>query len=343
MYYCGLDVSLRLTSICILDREGKIVKEVKAASDPDAIGAVLRGTGLSFERVGLEAGATSSWLAAGLRAQGWPIVCIDARHASASLQAGFRNKSDRNDARGIADLMRVNKFREVWIKSRAAQHQEALLTARGTLQRQLVTLENVIRGILRGDGLVLPPGRTRFDQEVRERIDTDAALSIIIAPLLAVRTSLLKQRLALDRTIVAIARKDPVCRLLTTAPGVGPHVALAFKAAIDDPQRFSRSRTVGAHFGLTPRQYSSGEVDYSGRISKMGDQHVRSMLYVAALAILRREQGLWCSLKVWALGLAKTRGIRKARVALARRLAVTLHKMWASGEPFRWRRQEAAA
>ena len=147
---------------------------------------------------------------------------------------------------------------------------------------------------------------------------TNAALSIIIAPLLAVRTSLLKHR-----------AQGPGLPAADDGTGGRPHVALAFKAAIDDPQRFSRSRTVGAHFGLAPRQHSSGEVDYSGRISKMGDQHVRSMLYVAALAILRGEQGLWCRLKVWVLGLAKTRGIRKVRVALARRLAVTLHKMWA--------------
>jgi transposase len=193
MFYCGLDVSLRKTSICIVDRDGAIVKETVVASDPEAIGHALRESGCPLERVGVEAGSTSSWLLAGLRAQGWPVVCIDARHAAAALQAGFRNKTDRNDARGIADLMRVNKFREVWVKSPETQRQGALLTARSALHRQLVNLENIVRGILRGEGVVLPLGRARFEREAQEAIAADEGLAAIVAPLLAARSELLRQ------------------------------------------------------------------------------------------------------------------------------------------------------
>jgi transposase len=321
MHYCGLDVSLRATAICVVDAEGAIVKEAKVASDPDAIGAFLRATGLELGRVGLEAGSTSSWLHAGLRAQGWPVVRIDARHAAAALRAGFRNTSDRHDARGIADPVRVNKFREAWVKSAPARLKDALPTARSTVHGQLV--ENVVRGLLRVRGVVLPLGRARFEREARGPIGGDAGLLEVVAPLLAVRAELLRRRTALDRRIVAAAREDRVCMLPATAPGVGAHVALAFRSAVDDPARFRRSRTVGAHFGPTPRQHSSGEVQRSGCISKMGDRLVRKLLYVMAVAVLRREGGPWCALKAWALSVAKTRGLRKARVALARRLAVT--------------------
>jgi transposase len=278
MYCCGLDVSLRTTALCVVDGDGRIVKEAKLASDPDAIADFLRGLGLPLERIGLEAGATSAWLQAGLRERGWPAVCIDARHAAAALQAGLRNKSDRNDARGIAQLMRLNAFRPVWVKSPQSQRTNAMLTARNPLQEQLIRIENVVRGPLRGDGVVLPPGRVRFEAEVRERLDGEEEILATVEPLLLARAELPRQRSALDRRIVAAARKDPVCRLLMTAPGVGPHIALAFRAGVDDPGRFRRSRTVGAHFGLSPRRHSSGEVDRSGRISRMGDRHVRHML-----------------------------------------------------------------
>jgi transposase len=341
MHFCGLDVSLRQTAVCIVDADGKIVKQAKVGSDPDVIAAFLGGAGYPLERIGLEAGSTAAWLQAGLVQRGWPAVCIDARHAAAALKAGFRNKNDKNDARGIAQMMRTNSFRPVWVKSMAAQRLGAMFTARNTIQDQLIRIENVIRGILRCDGVILPLGRARFEAELRDRLEGETELLAIVEPLLLARAELLKQRGVFDRRIITLARKDPVCRLLMTAPAVGPHIALAFKAGIDDPARFARSRTVGAHFGLTPRRYASGEIDYSGRISRMGDRQVRHMLYIAAQIMLRRDQGLWCGLKAWALKVAKARGLAKARVALARKLAGVLHKMWVTGEPFRWRMNEA--
>ena len=343
MHFCGLDVSLRQTAVCIVDGDGKIVKEAKVSSNPEVIAKFLAESGYQLERIGLEAGSTAAWLQAGLVQQSWPAVCIDARHAAAALRTGFRNKNDKNDARGIAQMMRTNSFRPIWVKSMAAQRLGAMFTARNTIQDQLIRIENVIRGILRCDGVILPLGRARFEAELREQLEGESELLAIVEPLLLARAELLKQRGVFDRRIITIARKDPVCRLLMTAPAVGPHIALAFKAGIDDPGRFARSRTVGAHFGLTPRRYASGEIDHSGRISKMGDRHVRHMLYIAAQIMLRRDQGLWCGLKAWALKVAKTRGLAKARVALARKLAGVLHKMWVTGEPFRWRMNEAVA
>jgi transposase len=341
MFYCGLDVSLKQTALCVVDGDGRIVREAKLATDPEAIGRFLDEHELHCERIGVEAGGTSSWLCQELRRLGHPAVCIDARHAAAALQAGFRNKNDRNDAHGIAELMRVNTFREVWIKSRESQRRGMLLTARGTLHGQRVALENTIRGLLRLEGIHFPTRGSRFAEEVLERIGDSDALLPIIRPLLEARATILRQVLVLDRQIIATAKQDPVCRLLTTIPGVGAHTAVSFKACVDDPARFRRSRTVGAHFGLTPRQYSSGEVDFSGRISRMGDRGMRRLLYVAANAMMTR--GRWSALKAWAMRLARTRGARRAKVALARRLAVTMHAMWRSGEPFRWTRQAEAA
>jgi transposase len=323
MYCCGLDVSLRTIAVCVVDGDGRIVKE--------AISGFLRGLALPIEGIGLEAGATSAWLQAGPRERGWPAACIDARHAAAALQAGLRNKSDRNDARGIAQLMRLNASRPVWVKSRRSQRTNAMLAARNTLQEQLIRIENVIRGLLRCDGVTLPPGRVRFEAEVRERLDGEVEILAAVEPLLLARAELPRQRSALDRRVVAAAQEDPVCRPLMTAPGVGPHIALAFRAGADDPGRFRRSRTVGAHFGLSPRRHSSGEVDRPGRISRMGDRHVRHMLHVAAQIMPRRDQGLWCAPKARALRVGRTRGMAKAR-----RLACVLHKMWVTGEPFRW-------
>jgi transposase len=218
-----------------------------------------------------------------------------------------------------------------------------LLTVRATLQSQLVALENTIRGLLRQEGIGLTDRRTAFEAAVNEAIGDDHLLQAALHPLLETRNAVLQHRAALDRQIMRIVRAASVCRLLMTAPGVGALVSLAFKVAVDDPRRFSRSRDVGAHFGLTPREHSSGELSYHGRISKMGDCEVRRLLYVAASRMLRRDAALWCPLKVWAVRLAQRVGIRRARVALARKLAVVLHAMWSDGQVFQWRRSEASA
>jgi transposase len=339
--YAGIDVSLKESHVCIVDGEGRVVSEAVVASEPAALVQHLLKWQAGLERVGLEAGPLSQWLHGGLKAAGLPVLCIETRHLKAALGA-MRVKSDRNDARAIAQVMRVGWYRAVHVKTPEAQEQVALVTARKLLVNKLVDVENSVRGLLRGFGLKLGVvGRVRFEARVREQLDGAPRLLAIIEPLLVARAALKAQLAVLHRQVLQAVRHDPVCRLLMTAPGVGPVVALTFKSAIDEPARFARSKAVGVHFGLTPKKYQSGETDRSGPITKMGDELVRTALYEAASTLLHRVQR-WSWLKAWAVRVAQRRGAKRAQVALARRLAVVLHRMWRDGTEFRWSRAEAA-
>jgi transposase len=290
---------------------------------------------------GLEAGPLSQWLHAGLKAAGLPVQCIETRHLKAAIGA-MRVKTDRNDARAIAQVMRVGWYRAVHVKTPAAQEQVALVTARKLLVNKLKDVENSVRGLLRGFGLKLGTvGRAGFEARVREQLEGAPRLLAIIAPLLTARAALKDQLAVLHRQVLQAVRHDRVCRLLMTAPGVGPVVALTFKSAVDEPARFARSKAVGAHIGLTPRKYQSGETDRSGHITKIGDELVRTALYEAASTLLHRVKR-WSWLKAWAVRVAQRRGAKRAQVALARKLAVVLHRMWRDGTEFCWSRAEAA-
>ena len=334
MFYVGLDVSVARTAVCIMDAAGQLVREHSVESTPEAITAVIRASGKEVERVGLEAGINSAWIARGLLEGKLPVIVIESTHAAAALKTGFRNKTDKNDARGIADLMRVNKFRAVAVKSVAAQRDRALLMAREQLRRQSLDTRNVIWSILQLEGLK-PPKLTSsaFQALVVQSLD-DEALAPLLRPLVAAAEHLDDQVAGLDKVIAARAKASAVCKRLMTVPGVGPLVALTYAAAVDDPARFSDSRTVGAHFGLTPRRFQSGEMDWSGGISRSGDAAVRRALYQAANVLIHHSRG-WCALKSWAVRVAKRRGLGKAKVALARKLAVVLHKIWMAGEDYR--------
>ena len=334
MFYVGLDVSVARTAVCIMDAAGQLVREQSVASTPEAIAAVIRASGKEVERVGLEAGINSAWIARGLLDVRLPVIVIDSTHAAAALKTGFRNKTDKNDARGIADLMRVNKFRAVAVKSVAAQRDRALLTAREQLRRQSLDTRNVIWSILQVEGLKPPKLTSPAFQVLVVQSLEDEALAPLLRPLVAVAEHLDDQVAGLDKVIAARAKASAACKRLMTVPGVGPLVALTYAAGVDDPARFSDSRTVGAHFGLTPRRFQSGEMDWSGGISRSGDAGVRRALYQAANVLIHHSRG-WCALKSWAVRVAKRRGLGKAKVALARKLAVVLHKMWMTGEDYR--------
>jgi transposase len=341
-YFAGLDVSLEETSLCVVDGEGAIVAERKVASEPWAIAESLRALGLGFERVGLEAGPLSPWLHDGLRAEGLPAICVETRQMKAALRA-MRNKTDRNDARGIAQVMRTGWFRFVHVKSPESQELRLLLTHRKTLQRKTLDLENEIRGTLKAFGLkVGKVSRGRFAARGRELVADRPRLRAATEPMLKARAALLAEFDRLHRMVLAVVRGDLLCRRLMTVPGVGPITALAFKTGVDVPERFAKSKTVGAHFGLTSRKFNSGEIDYNGRISKCGDAMVRTLLYEAANAMLTRC-ARYSALKAWAMRIAKTRGLKRAKVALARKLAVVMHRMWLDGSDFRWGNTAAAA
>ena len=332
MLYVGLDVSVKRTAVCVMDAAGRVVREASVDSKPEVIAAAIRAAGAEVERVGLEAGVSAAWLARGLLTGGLPAIVIDAAHAAAALKTGFRNKTDRNDARGIADLMRVNKFRVVWVKSPAAQRDRALLTVREQLRRQSLDARNTIWSILQGEGLS-PPKLTNaaFDTLVAQ-MSQEPDIGLLLRPLVAVVEELSRQVAALDHTIAARAK---ACRRLMTVPGVGPLIALTYATGVDEPGRFRKARLLGAHFGLTPRRFQSGGTDWSGRISRAGDAAVRRALYQAANVLIHHSKG-WCALKSWAVRLAKRRGLGKAKVALARKLAIVLHRMWTTGEDYRF-------
>ena len=341
-HYVGIDVSLEHSSVCVVDGTGKIVVEAKVVSEPEALIAWLRRQPFTLARIGLEAGPLSPWLFAGLRDAGFAAELLETRHVRDAFKA-MPVKTDKKDARGIAQLMRLGWFKPVHCKSVSAQETRALLTARKLLQAKRHDVEMSLRGVLRGFGLKVGPTTPRtFEARVRELVDGHPTLVTVAEALLAARTELLRRFEELERRLVEVGRADVRVRRLTTVPGVGNLVALTFVAAVDDPSRFRSSRQVGAYLGLTPKRYQSGETDVSGRISKIGDHGVRTMLYEAANVMLTRPvKG--SALKDWALAVAKRAGPRKAKVALARKLSVVLHAMLVKVTNFQHRRQAAAA
>ena len=340
-HYAGLDVSLELTSVCIVDAQGGIACEAKVASEPEALTRFLRAQELEIGRIGLEAGPLSQWLHSGLTAAGFETVLLETRHVKAALSA-MTVKTDRRDARGIGQLLRLGWYRPVHAKSASAQEVRALLTARKLIQAKLLDVECSMRGVLRGFGLKVGPiSRGRFEARILELVDGHAILETVIGAMLTARTALQKEFARLHRALLALVRDDPVCRQLMSVPGVGAIVAITFKSGVDDPSRFKHSRDVGPHFGLTPRKYQSGELDVTGSITKVGDRMVRTALYEAASVMLTRTVR-FSGLKAWGMAVAKRRGTKKARVALARKLGVILHRMWVDGTSFRWSNEETA-
>jgi transposase len=340
-HFAGLDVSVKETSVCIVDATGKIVREVKVASEPEALLAVLTNSIYRFKRIGLEAGPLSQWLFRGLAEAELPAVCVETRHMQALLKAQI-NKTDRNDARGIAQMMRVGLYRQVHVKTLRSQKLRMLLTHRKLLQSKAIAIENDLRGTLRNFGLKIGMvGTVKFEARIKELVESQPDLAVLVEPLLVVRRALREQFVILHRRLLAVVRDDEVCRRLITTPGVGPVVALTYRASVDVAARFRKSKAVGAVFGLTCSKYQSGEIDRSGRISRCGDEMMRVMLYEAAQSMLRSKKWSW--LKAWAMQIARRRGMKKAIVALARRLAVIMHRIWVDGTEFRWTRQQAAA
>jgi transposase len=331
--FAGFDVSLEETAIAIVDASGRVVREGKIATEPEALDRYLREYGPGIARVGLEAGPLSTWLHGELTARGWPVVCVETRRLRAVTRA-MPVKTDRKDAEAIAQAMRTGWYRAVHVKSDASQRVRVLLSHRRILLAKRLDLDNELRGTLKAFGLRLGRvGKSGFAARVTELVAGEPLLETVVAPMLDARAALIAAFDKLHRKVLALVREDPVCRLLMTAPGVGAVTALSYKAAVDDPHRFRHSADVGPHFGLTPRRYQSGETDYTGRISKCGDAAVRSLLFEAAMATLYRVKAA-SRLKTWGRALARRAGARKAATALARALAVVLHRMWLDGTPF---------
>jgi transposase len=344
-YYIGLDVSQRQTAICIVDGKGARVKEGKALTEPSDIYAwIIKHVDRKLiMKVGLEAGAMSAWLYTELSKLGLPMLCMEAFQAAEFLRAQ-RNKTDKNDARGLAQMVRMGGdfIRPVIIRSQSSQEARTLLTMRQFLVGQKVGIENNIAGTLKQFGLITPRGNAStktFRERVLASLDRADERGILVReavmPSLDLYDTLCRQLAVLTKKVETMAKADRVCRLLMTAPGVGPIVALSFVTAIDNPKRFADPEDIGAYFGLTPRQYQSGETDIRGRASRRGDMMTRCHLVMAATTLLTHTKK-WCALKAWGMKISKRHGFFKARVAVARKLAIILCKMWLRGQDFCW-------
>lgn len=331
-HYAGLDLSMESTQVCIVDGNGRKLVSEKVESSPEAIATMLERHG-PVERAVIESGRMSPAICLGLRELGVSVVCIDARQAHQSLKAMKANKTDPHDAAGLAQLARTGFYKEVHVKSQAAHGVRSVITARSHLVKARVGLDNTIRGICATFGYRPGPGQGKaFLARIMEAVHIPG-LGEAIAALLTVRATLVEQIEEMDRRLRLIASQSQACELLMSIPGVGVQTSAAFAAAVDEAGRFRQSRSAGAYFGLVPKRHQSGEIDWTGRITKQGDGTVRKLLYEAANSILSRCQETF-ALKTWAMKIVKRRGFKKARVALARRLAVIMHAMLRDGTLF---------
>ena len=334
--YVGLDVSLAETSVCVLGGDGQVRFEGKVKTRPEALIECLRKHAGDAERVGMETGQTAGVLFRALKAAALPILCLETRHAHKALSART-NKTDRNDARGLAELMRVGWYREAWVRGASAHAIRSLLMGRRLLMQTKRTLENTLRGGVKRFGLITTKtaGRT-FTHRAASVVDQDPAYAAFAVPILAVLRSVLDQIRSYDRQLRAVARGDGTVTRLMTVPGVGQLTALAFYSTIEDPSRFKRSEDVGPYLGLTPRVHQSGEIDRTGRITKTGDSLTRGYLFEAATVLLMRIDRP-TPLRLWGLRLKERAGLKKAQVAVARKLAVMMLAIWTDGTEFEWR------
>jgi transposase len=330
--HIGLDVSLKETAVSVR-QDGKRIWRGKCPSDPKLLAAVIRKRAPEAIRIVFETGPLSVWFFHALREEGLPAICIDARHAKAALDMAS-NKTDGNDADGLAQLAEVGFYREVRVKHFDSMLSRTLVGARTQLIKISTELSNQIRGLMKTFGLVVPKGAGRvFEANVRRLLADNDGLARIMLPLLEAWRSVRGRAAELDRQVIAAARESAPCRLLMSIPGVGAVTATSFTAAIEDPENFKTSRAVGAWLGLTTRRYQSGEVDYDGHISRRGDNHLRGLLYEAATVILTRAVAD-SALRTWGRKLWERLGFKRAAVAVARKLAVIMHAMLKSGESF---------
>jgi len=335
-HYIGLDVSMKETSICIVDEKGKIVYEGTEESNPSLLANHIQKQNLIIEKIAMESGSLSHWLVSEMQKLNFPLICVDARQMAKVLSIRV-NKTDRNDARGITEALRCGYYREVSLKSQKNVETNALLAARRMLVQQKVALKNGVRGLLKIYGICLTEkGKKGFLEKVRAALKEQASgIQIGVGALLSSFEKLETEVANLDKTIKKTADEDEDIKLLTTVPGVGIITALSFKIAIDDPMRFKDSKQVGAYLGMTPKQYSSGEIHRQGGISKCGNSAVRSLLVEAGIVMLTRTKS-WCKPKAWAFKLARKKGTKKAAVALGRKLSVIMHRMLMTREEFRF-------
>ena len=344
-HYIGLDVSMEATAVCIINEKGKIVAEQMLPTEPKLIAHYVKASKFDITLIGLESGSMSHWLTEKLLEEELPVKCIDARHCAAFLSLKI-NKTDRNDARGIAEVMRCGIYREVQFKCRSLREMSALLTSRRQLVAQRGQILMSVRGILKPFGIRLGSiSKTRTGIELLwdriAKMELEAHVLLGIKSLLHAAKAIVESISELDKKVKACTEDEPAAKLLMTIPGIGPVTALKYLVEVGDPKRFKKSRSVGAYVGLTPTQYASGETQRQGRISKCGCKDLRSLLVEAAIVLMTRTKS-WSKLKAWGLKLMRKNGLKKAAIAVARKLAVVMHQMLLKNEPFRFTDKEPA-
>lgn len=334
-HYIGLDVSNKTVSVCVIDNKGTIIDERELCMHAPDVLTHLASWKATVVHVGFEAGQLAPWLYHTLKEAGYPAVCLEVRHMSAAIKAQAA-KTDRNDARGMAQMLRLGWYKATHVKSPEMQKIRMLLTHRKHLDGQVLGMMNTVRGSLKAFGIRLGNvGHKVFAETVREKIACDNMMGLAIEPLLSALETLQKSLAAMDATVKKLAREDTVCRKLMTVPGIGPVNALTFKATIEDPARFSRARDIGPYLGLVPRKYASGQIDHNGHITKTGDRMLRCYLFEAALNVLTRLKRD-CPLRTWGRDLAKRSSLYRAAVAVARKLAMICLSVWRKDTEFTW-------
>jgi transposase len=335
-YYAGLDISMKVTSIAIVNEQGKIVFETLSETNPEILAKTLNDSGFALEKIGIESGCLSFWLIDELNKLGLTAICIDSKQMAKILSLKI-NKTDKNDARLIADAMRCNLYKEVHHKTKESIAIGIQMGARRTLVDIRTKLKNSIRGFLKAYGVRLGTiSHLKFSEKVRFSIkEHEDSVRIAVDGLLKSYEEVCKNIDHSETELEKLCRNDPLIGLFESIPGVGPITALTYKAVIDNPYRFKNPRNVGAYLGLTPIQYSSGDTVKQGGISKCGSSDLRYLLVECAVIILTRTNG-WSKLKAWGLKVMKRSGLKKAAAAMARKLAIIMLRMWQEGKPFIW-------
>jgi transposase len=335
-YYAGLDVSMKTTSIAVVDEKGKVIFETICETDPEVIFKALAESKFALEKVGLESGCLTFWLVDELKKQALPAICIESKQM-ATLIALKVNKTDKNDARLIANAMRCNLYKEVYHKNKESIDVGLQMGTRRSLIDIRTKLKNSIRGFIKAYGIRLGTiSHQKFPAAVRDAIrGCEDSVQAAIEGLLKTYEEVLKNVESSEKELEKLSKKDPVITLFESIPGVGVVTALTYKAVIDNPYRFKNPRDVGAYLGLTPNQYSSGETTRQGRISKCGCSELRMLLVECAVVMLTRTSG-WTKLKAWGLKIMRRSGLKKASAAVARKLAIIMLRMWQEGKEFVW-------
>lgn len=339
--FAGIDLGKKELNYHVVDGAGATVRLGRVAATPEEALSALSGLGL--QAVGVEAGPFGAWMVDGLTRGGLPAVLIETRRMK-QFRDYSKVKTDARDAEHIAQAMRSGLYTPVHVKSQASRQVRTLLQARMTLSKTRQQLQSSLRGLLKEYGVKLKrQSSTRLEASIREVLpDLPPAVTLALLPLIASVAELRRQQVVLDREVRRLARTDAACRLMMTVPGVGAIVGLAFRATLDDPGRFADSSLIGAYLGLTPAKYASGEIDRDGAITRQGDRMMRAYLYEAATVLLGRLKRP-CALRDWGLALVERRGRRRATVAMARKLATIMHRVWITGTPFDWRQSPVTA